>query len=60
MPNVIWVDLDKLDLSEGAPALMFDLADDFVASGEVSARFQPTEPIEFLEAGGIVTWKPKA
>jgi choloylglycine hydrolase len=60
MPNVVWVDLDKLDLSEGAPALMFDLANDFEASGEVSGRFQPAEPFEFLEAGGVVTWKPDA
>ncbi len=33
MPNVVWVDLDKLDLKEGASAQMFNLASDLNASG---------------------------
>jgi choloylglycine hydrolase len=35
-PNVIWVSLDNLDFSEGAPALLVD-PDDVGLSGEVSA-----------------------
>lgn len=60
MPNVVWVDLDKFDLREGAPTMTFDLAYDNEASGEVSGRFKATDPVNFLEAGGVVTWKPAA
>jgi choloylglycine hydrolase len=60
MPNVIWVDFKNFDMSEGASIMAFDLAGDFEASGEVSARFKPAEEPGFLEAGGVVTWKPTA
>jgi choloylglycine hydrolase len=60
MPNVIWVDFENVDMSEGAPIMAFDLAGDFDASGEVSALFKPAEAPKFLEAGGVVTWKPAA
>lgn len=60
MPNVVWVDLASFDLSEGAPTMSFDLAGDFEASGEVSERFRECEPVKFLEAEGVVTWKPAA
>jgi len=60
MPNVVWVDLDKLDLNEGAPSQVFDLATDLDASGEVSAHFQPADPPQFQRAGTAVTWKPAA
>ncbi|MBX7433679.1 linear amide C-N hydrolase [Mycobacterium sp. Y57] len=58
MPNVVWVDLEKLDLQEGAPVQMFDLASDLDAAGEISGRFRPADPIEFQMAGTAVTWKP--
>lgn len=60
MPNVVWIDLDNFDLSEGAPVMSFDLAGDFEASGEISGRFQQSEPVKFLEAEGVVTWTPHA
>lgn len=60
MPNVVWVDLDKLNLGEGSPILMFDLAKDIEASGEVSGKFKPTDPLVFQKAGTAVTWKPAA
>jgi choloylglycine hydrolase len=59
MPNVVWVDFENFDMSEGAPIMAFDLAGDFDASGEVSALFKPTDPPVFVKAGGVVTWKPK-
>jgi choloylglycine hydrolase len=36
MPNVVWIDLDKLNLDKGAPVQVFDMAKDISASGEVS------------------------
>jgi choloylglycine hydrolase len=58
MPNVVWIDLNKLDLEEGAPTQVFDLAADLSASGEVSGKFQPAEPLQFQKAGTAVAWKP--
>lgn len=58
MPNVVWIDLNKMDLNAGAPVQMFDLAGDFEAAGDVSAKFKPTQSIEFQKAGTAVTWKP--
>lgn len=47
-PSVVWVDLDKIDLAEGAaPArLAFQGLED--VGGNVSDRLVPTEPFEFL------------
>lgn len=59
MPNVVWVDLDKLDLGEGASQQVFDLAKDFEAAGEVSGRFKNCDPLTFQKAGTAVTWKPE-
>lgn len=60
MPNVVWIDLDKLNLNEGASNQVFDLATDLDASGEVAGKFQPAEPLQFQKAGTAVTWKPDA
>ncbi len=51
-PNVFWVDLDALDLSEGAPVRALDLGVDMAAvhAGEVSTRFLPTAPFAFEPA----------
>ena len=51
MPNVVWIDLDKLNLKKGAPIQLFDMASDLEASGEVSGKFRPTKPFEFIKAG---------
>ena len=51
MPNEVWVDLDKLNLEEGASAQKFNLATHSDASGQVADMFNPTEPPAFLEAG---------
>lgn len=58
MPNVVWIDLDKLNLKEGAPVQVFDMASDIDASGEVSGKFRPTQPVDFYQEGSTVTWKP--
>jgi len=60
MPNVVWMDLKNLDISEGAPNQMFDMASDLEASGEVSGKFKPAKPLDFQKAGTAVTWKPGA
>ncbi|MBB1013197.1 choloylglycine hydrolase [Dietzia kunjamensis] len=53
-PNIVWVRLDHLDLSEGAPARRLDLVADTGLEGglvgEVSGRFETHEPMEFLRA----------
>jgi choloylglycine hydrolase len=54
MPNVVWMDLDKLDLDKGAPVQLFDMASDLEASGEVSGKFRPAKAFEFIEAGATV------
>jgi choloylglycine hydrolase len=38
-PNVFWVDLNKLNLGEGAPVKKLPLSDHQVYSGEVSTHF---------------------
>ncbi len=60
MPNVVWIDLDKLSLDKGAPVAMFDLAADMEAAGQVSGKFKPTNPPTFQKADTAVTWKPDA
>lgn len=49
-PNVFWVDLTKLDLTEGAPTRKLDLGDNDsnTFAGETSADFQAAEPFTFL------------
>jgi len=51
-PNIVWVDLDALDLSEGASSGRLDLVGDKALegglAGNVSSRFEPTEPLKFL------------
>jgi len=58
MPNVVWVDLDKLDLKADTPVQMFDLESDFEANGEVSKHSRPAKPVEFRQAGVAVQWQP--
>jgi penicillin V acylase-like amidase (Ntn superfamily) len=45
-PNLMWVDLDAVDLSVGAPARQLD-PDDIALSGEVSARLAPLDHAPF-------------
>lgn len=51
-PNVFWVDLARLDFSEGADIRKLDLGVDMnrIMTGEVSAQFVPAEPFAFMEA----------
>jgi len=53
-PNVIWVNLAELDLSEGAPAQRLDLSADNGLEGglvgNVSNQFVASEPMAFLRA----------
>ncbi|EFC91075.1 Choloylglycine hydrolase [Dethiosulfovibrio peptidovorans DSM 11002] len=48
-PSLFWVDLDKLDLAEGAPVLHLPLKD-VALGGEASGNFETSTPFEFLEA----------
>ena len=51
-PNVFWVDLKRLDFSEGAPSMKLDLGVDMsrILSGEVSAQFVAADPFGFEPA----------
>jgi choloylglycine hydrolase len=51
-PNVFWVDLKKLDFSEGAHVRKLDLGVDMshVLAGEASNQFVPAKPFDFMEA----------
>lgn len=43
-PNVFWVDLHKLNLKPGAPAMKLSLSHGEVYAGEVSSHFVKSEP----------------
>ncbi|BAQ16218.1 linear amide C-N hydrolase [Methyloceanibacter caenitepidi] len=47
-PGLFWVDLDKLDLSEGAATKKLDLTSFPILAGEVSGSFQDAKPFKFL------------
>lgn len=51
-PSVFWVDLGRLDLSQGAPVKNLVVeGEDVVLSGEVSGKFQPATPFKFMKPG---------
>ncbi|SDE48635.1 linear amide C-N hydrolase [Paraburkholderia lycopersici] len=51
-PNIFWVDMRKLDFSQGAHVRKLDLGVDMdrVLGGEVSSQFSPAEPFDFMVA----------
>jgi penicillin V acylase-like amidase (Ntn superfamily) len=54
-PNIVWVTLDGLDLSPGAPPLKLDLAHDTDRVGDVTAAFSAGETLQFMRPGGPAT-----
>lgn len=48
-PSVFWIDVARLDLSEGAPVMKLDLGVDMqrVLAGESSASMEPAKPFAF-------------
>jgi penicillin V acylase-like amidase (Ntn superfamily) len=51
-PNIFWVSLDKLGLAKGSPVLKLDLQGSPILGGEVSAKFTPAKPFDFIPATG--------
>lgn len=49
-PSTFWVDLNNVDISEGAPTLRLELGEGqkTVYTGETSAQFEQAEPFTFL------------
>lgn len=47
-PNTFWVDLKKIDFSEGASVRKLDLSNNKTFSGETSAEFQNAKPFKFI------------
>lgn len=47
-PTVFWVDLDRLDFSQGEPVRKLELGTAPALAGETSAAFAPAEPFAFL------------
>ncbi|MCA9876846.1 MAG: linear amide C-N hydrolase [Thermomicrobiales bacterium] len=50
-PNVIWVDLDKLDFTAGAPSRKLDVTGVEWLVGDVSEQFQERPTLQFLPVG---------
>lgn len=51
-PSIFWVNLKKLDLSEGSAVKMVVVEGvDVLLSGEVSDKFQPAKPFRFMRPG---------
>jgi len=49
-PNVVWVRIEKLDLSPGAPVRKLDLAHQVDLVGDVSEKLEPATPFAFAPA----------
>ncbi len=47
-PSVIWVDLDKIDLSAGAKTMKLEVSGPVTLGGDVSTKFTPAEPFKFI------------
>jgi choloylglycine hydrolase len=47
-PSIFWVDIKKLKLEPGSPPARLDLHGRPILDGEVSDKFVPTEPFQFL------------
>lgn len=47
-PTIFWVDLAKLQLEPGSKPMKIDLSGNPILAGEVSSKFEPTEPFKFL------------
>ena len=48
-PSVLWVDLNKIDFSEGSGARTIALGRESRLAGEVSAEFEPAEPFDWIK-----------
>lgn len=46
-PNIVWVNLNELDFSIGAPVQKLTLAGNYELAGDVSDKFETTEPFIF-------------
>lgn len=51
-PNVVWVELDQIDFTEGTPQLKLDLVDELAIqhgiAGDVSDKFEDKGNFNFL------------
>ena len=54
-PNIVWADLDRLNLSEGAPQLKLELTSKLALeggiAGDVAGDFEDHGPMTFLSFG---------
>ena len=46
-PNVFWVEMDKLNLEQGAPTMRLSLEGDPVYAGDTAQHFVPAQPFVF-------------
>lgn len=49
-PNIVWVQIDKLNVAQGSPVAKLDLVHNPDLVGDVSSQFKPTTPFKFLPA----------
>lgn len=48
-PNIVWIDMSKLDFQKGRSVAKIDLAEDLDKVGDISGYFRPTEMMEIIE-----------
>ncbi|MFC1548673.1 linear amide C-N hydrolase [Candidatus Omnitrophota bacterium] len=53
LPNIVWVELDELNLNAGAPEMELDLLANPSLSGDVSGDFKKTAPLIIVPAGEV-------
>jgi choloylglycine hydrolase len=51
-PSILWVDLKRLDFSEGSGPRKLDLAGDTLRGADQTANFRPSPPFRFLAPAG--------
>ena len=49
-PNVVWAELNKFDLGEGAPTMEIDLSNNPDLSGDVTKDAKKAQPFEFMSS----------
>ena len=49
-PSIFWVNMDDLDIKEGASVMKLTLTDGKIFSGNSAASFEPAEPFKFMES----------
>ncbi|MBF0576878.1 choloylglycine hydrolase, partial [Dysgonomonas sp. GY617] len=47
-PNTFWVNLQDMDLAQGAPVMKLSIANGEIYNGNTAKDFKPAQPFKFL------------